>query len=110
MDIDTLFKTPLLIVGAIGSSLTVLSGDKKPKTFKEYLKVTGLILSGSIITNFLTPLLIHYVPSLQNLEASAGLVVGLFGIGVIGAILKVITKLNTDFFGTIKSFKDILNK
>lgn len=104
---DGFIKTPLLIIGAIGGALSVLFGTDKPRTVKEYLKATLFVLAGAIITNFLTPLIIHLMPSLDGLEHAIAFVFGLFGIGVVKALFNLIELLQNDFFGTLKNIRNI---
>lgn len=110
MDIDGLFKIPYIVVGAIGGAVSVVFGKKKPKTLREYFKATSFIFGGAIITNFLTPLAIKLVPILEGVEHGTSLVIGLFGIGIVEVIYKVLYDLLTDFYGTIRKIKNILKE
>lgn len=110
MDIDGLFKIPYIVVGAIGGAVSVVFGKNKPKTIRQYARSSIFILIGAVITNFLTPLIIKLIPSLEGVEHGTGLVVGLFGIGAIEAIYKVIHDLQSDPYGTIKKFKDMFKE
>ncbi|QQV90424.1 hypothetical protein Harreka1_17 [Olleya phage Harreka_1] len=103
-------KLPLIIIGAIGGALSVLFGENKPRTLREYLKATSFVFAGAIVTNFLTPLAMHFIPSLVGLESAVAFIVGLFGVGVVKALFNVVKMLTTDFFGTIKKFKEIFIK
>lgn len=107
MDMDSLFKVPLLAVGAIGGAISMLFGDKKPQTIREWSKSAVFVLAGAVITNFITPLLLHWFPSINEFEYSIAFVFGLLGIGIVKAIFNVVKQLNTDFFGTIKNIKNI---
>lgn len=107
---ENYIKAPLIIIGAIGGALSVLFGTQKPRTVKEYLKATSFIFAGAIITNFLTPLSIHLMPSLAGLESAVAFIVGLFGVGVVKALFGVVSMLSSDFFGTVKKFKEIFFK
>ena len=107
MDMESLFKLPYLVVGAIGGSLSVLFGENKPKTVTEFGKVSLFVMAGAVLTNFLTPLVFYLVPTTVDFEHPIAFVVGLLGIGVVKAVLKVITMLNSDFFGTVKKVKEI---
>lgn len=107
---DGFIKTPLLIIGAIGGAMSVLFGANKPTDFRGYIKASLFVFAGAVITNFLTPLSIHLMPSLDGLEYSIAFIVGLFGVGVVKALFSVVTMLSTDFFGTIKKIKDAIMK
>ena len=107
MDLENIVKVPYLAIGAIGGALSVLFGENKPKTFKEYLKACSFVLAGAIATNFLTPLVFYFVPDLVGLEHPIAFVIGLLGIGVVKAVLRVIDMFYTDFFGTVKKVRDI---
>ncbi len=110
MDIDAIFKVPYLIVGAIGGAISIVFGDKKPKTLREYTKASAFIMAGAIITNFLTPLAIKIVPLLDGVEHGTSLIIGLFGIGMAQALFKVLNDLKTDFYGTIRKLKDMFKE
>lgn len=110
MEMEGLFKIPLLIVGAIGGGLGILFGQDKPKTPREWIKASIFVGAGAVITNFLTPLVLHWFPSFINLEYSIALIVGLFGIGIVKALFNVVKMLNTDFFGTIDKIKGIFKR
>lgn len=103
-------KIPLLVIGAIGGAMSVIFGDKKPKTVGEYIKASSFVLAGAIVTNFLTPLAIHLMPSLNGLESAVAFIVGLFGVGVVKALFNVVKMLTTDFFGTVRKFKELFTK
>lgn len=110
MEVESLFKVPYLVVGSIGGAVSIMLGENKPKTLREYFKSTALVLSGAVITNFLTPFSIKLLPILEGVEHGAGLVIGLFGIGVVSALLKVTKDLRTDFWGTLKKAKDLFKE
>ena len=104
---DGFIKAPFLILGAAGTALAILFGDKKPKTFREYIKSLGYVCGGALITNVFTPLLVKTVPLFIGFEYASAMIIGLFGIGLIRALLNLVGKLNTDFFGTLKNAKDV---
>lgn len=105
MDMEGIFKIPLLVVGAIGGALGIVFGQQKPRTFKEWMKAVVFVCSGAIITNFLTPLVLHLFPDLLNLEYSVALIVGLFGIGIVMSLFNILNMLKDDVFGTIDKIK-----
>lgn len=107
MDMESLFKVPYLAVGAIGGAISIIFGENKPKTLRQWIKSTSFVLSGAIITNFVTPLIMHLMPKFADFEYSIAFIFGLLGIGIVKAIFNVIKKLNNDPFGTLKDIKNI---
>ena len=71
-----------LITGLIGGSLALLFG-KKIVTWRDKLISILFVLCGSIVTGFITPLVIIWIPSLGAASYSVAFVVGIFGMGVI---------------------------
>ena len=82
-------KGVYLITGLIGSSVALLFG-RKIKTWRDKLKAVIFVLAGSVVTWFVTPLVLVWHPSWAGAEYSIAFVVGIFGMSIIRDLLNFI--------------------
>jgi len=82
-------KGVYLITGLIGSSVALLFG-RKIKTWKDKLKAIIFVLAGSVVTGFVTPLVLVWQPNWIGAEYSIAFVVGIFGMSIIRDLLNFI--------------------
>lgn len=95
-----------LLTGLIAGLMGLLF-NKRPTTIREKIKAYAVVLSGAMLTGFLTPLVLLKWEWLQGAEYSVAFIVGLFGMGIIEAIFNFISKLKADPLGVGKAIKDM---
>ncbi len=82
-------KGVYLLTGLVGSSIALLYGGKI-MTWKDKLKAVVFVLAGSVVTGFVTPLVIMWQPGWAGAEYSIAFVVGIFGMSIIRDIFSFI--------------------
>ena len=82
-------KGVYLITGLIGSSVALLFG-RKIKTWRDKAKAIVFVLAGSVVTGFITPLVLVWQPNWAGAEYSIAFVVGIFGMSIIRDIFSFI--------------------
>ena len=78
-------KGVYLLTGLAGGAIALLYGGKI-MTWKDKLKAVLFVIAGSVVTGFVTPLVIMWHPSWVGAEYSVAFIVGIFGMSVIRAI------------------------
>lgn len=99
------FKIGHIITGGIAGAMALVF-NKYPRTKREKIKAFAIVFGGAISTAFLTPLALLYLPVLQNAEYGVAFIIGLFGMGVLEAVYKVVQALIEDPYGTIVKLKN----
>ena len=94
-----------LIAGVMG-----LVFNKRLTTIREKIRAYTIVLSGAILTGYITPLVLLKWEFLIGAEYSVAFVVGLFGMGLIEAIFNFIGRLKADPLGVGKAIKDIFSR
>ena len=74
-----------LLTGLMGGVISLLYGNKV-RTWRDKLKAVLAVLSGAVVTGYLTPLIILHKPNWVNAEHSVAFVVGIFGMSVIRSV------------------------
>ncbi len=82
-------KGAYLLTGLVGSSIALLYG-RKIKTWRDKLKAVVFVLAGSVVTGFVTPLIIVWKPDWIGAEHSIAFVIGIFGMSIIRDIFNFI--------------------
>jgi hypothetical protein len=102
-------KTGHLITGLIAGVMGLLF-NKRPQNIRQKTRSYFVVLSGAVLTGYLTPLILLKWKWLESAEYSVAFVVGLFGMGVIESIFMLISKAKTDPIGIGKAIKDFIRK
>jgi len=82
-------KIGVLVVGLIGGTVGLLYGTKI-KTWKDKLKAILIVLAGSVVTGFITPLVLVWHPNWDGAEYSIAFIVGIFGMSIIRGMFQFI--------------------
>ena len=82
-------KIGYLVTGFLGGAIALLFGVR-PKNWRDKLKAVLFVISGAILTGFVTPLVLKWAPNWAGVEYSIGFVVGLMGMGILRDIFIVI--------------------
>ena len=82
-------KGVYLLTGLVGSSIALLYGAKI-MTWRDKLKAIVFVISGSVVTGFVTPLIILWQPNWVGAEYSIAFVIGIFGMSIIRDIFSFI--------------------
>lgn len=80
--------------------------NKKPSTITEKIRSYLVVLSGAVLTGFLTPLVLLKWDLLSDAEYSVAFVVGLFGMGIIESLFVLVNKLKENPLDIMKKIKD----
>ena len=112
-ELDLLVKSGLkgghflfgFIAGIVG-----LMFSQKPDSWRGRLRLFFIFIAGTVTTGVLTPLVLLKWQWLLSAEYSVAFVVGLFGMGLIEAGFRLITKLKQNPLSVLKSLKDIFKK
>jgi len=110
---DILLKLGLkaghLITGLIAGIMGFVFNNK-PTNFKEKIKSYFVVLSGAILTGYLTPLVLLKWELLNSAEYSVAFVVGLFGMGLVESVFVLINKLKENPVEVGRKLRDIFRK
>ena len=82
-------KLGVLCVGLMGGAVGLLYGNKI-KTWQEKLKAVLIVLSGSVVTGFVTPLVLVWYPNWSGAEYSIAFIIGIFGMSIIRGVFNFI--------------------
>lgn len=102
-------KTGHLITGLIAGVMGLLF-NKRPQTMRQKIRSYFVVLSGAVLTGYITPLILLKWKWLIGAEYSVAFVVGLFGMGVIETLFIIIKKAKENPISTISSIRDIFKK
>lgn len=75
-------KLVYLLTGLIGGSIALLFGGKI-KTWRDKALAIIFVLAGSVVTGFVTPLILLWKPQWEVASYSIAFIVGIFGMGII---------------------------
>ena len=82
-------KIGVLCVGLMGGAVALLYGNKI-RTWKEKLKAVLIVISGSVVTGFVTPLILIWYHNWIGAEYSIAFIVGIFGMSIIRGVFNFI--------------------
>tara|TARA_R110002012_G_scaffold263606_1_gene446760 strand:- start:472 stop:813 length:342 start_codon:yes stop_codon:yes gene_type:complete len=98
-----------IITGLIGGSIGLFFG-KTLKTVRDKVKAFFVVLAGSVVTGYITPLIMIWFPNWESAEYSIAFFMGLMGMGVVEGLVSLVTKFKTKPVETIKEIKEIARK
>lgn len=99
------FKIGHIITGGIAGAMALIF-NKYPRSKREKLKAFAIVFGGAVTTAFLTPLALVYIPVLQKAEYGVAFIIGLFGMGVLEGVYKIMQAFIVDPYGTIVKLKN----
>lgn len=99
-------KTGHLITGLVAGIMGLLF-NKRPQTLRAKIRSYIVVLSGAVLTGYITPLILLKWDWLSGAEYSVAFVVGLFGMGVIETGFVIVKKLKENPLDTIKNIRNI---
>ena len=99
-------KIPYLITGAIAGVMGMVFNNK-PRTTRQKIRSYVVVISGAVLTGYLTPLVFLYWEDLRSAEYSVAFILGLFGMGLIETIFVILNKLKDNPIDVIKSIRNI---
>lgn len=102
-------KTGHFITGLIAGIMGLLF-NKRPQNFRQKVRSYFVVLSGAVLTAYLTPLVLLKWQFLNEAEYSVAFVVGLFGMGIVESIFMLIVKLKNDPVTVGQAIRDIFKK
>lgn len=112
-EIDLLVKGGLksghFIFGFIAGAVGLLF-SQKPRNNTDRLKMFLIFVAGTISTGMLTPIVVLKWEWLSTVEYSVAFVIGLFGMGLIEAVFKILKSLKNNPLAVLKSLKEIFKK
>lgn len=95
-----------LITGAIAGAIALVF-NKYPRTRSEKVKAYSLVCGGAIVTAYLTPALLLWQEWLIGAEYGVAFIIGLFGMGLLEGIYKIIQSFITNPLGIIEQIVNI---
>ena len=99
-------KIPHIITGLIAGAIGALFNER-PRTRWEKIRSYCIIASGSVVTAFVTPLIVAWKPFFADVEYSVAFIVGIFGMGILEGMYKVVKRFNSSPFEVMEAFKKI---
>ncbi len=96
-----------VIIGLLGGAIALVFGHKRP-TFRGKVRAVFIVILGAIATGFITPAILTLHPLWVNLEHAIAFVVGIFGMGLIEALLNLVTKFKDSPINTISDIWNII--
>ena len=113
VDIDLLVKSGLkgghflfgFIAGVVG-----LMFSQKPNSWRGRLRMFFIFIAGTLTTGMLTPLVLLKWQWLYTAEYSVAFVIGLFGMGLVEAGFRIITKLKQNPLSVLKSLREVFKR
>lgn len=99
-------KIPHIITGLIAGAIGTLF-NARPRTQWEKIRSYCIIASGAIVTAFVTPLIVAWKPFFADVEYSVAFIVGIFGMGILEGIYKIVQRFNTSPLELLETLKKI---
>lgn len=110
---DILLKLGLkaghLITGLIAGIMGLVFNNR-PRSFRQKIRSYFVVVSGAILTGYLTPLVLLKWTFLNGAEYSIAFVVGLFGMGLVESIFVLLNKLKDNPIEVGKALKDLFKR
>lgn len=98
------FKIGHAITGILAGAISLLF-NKYPRTRVEKFRAFFIVAGGAVTTAFLTPLLLAYFKWMENAEYGVAFILGLFGMGVLEGIYKVVQAFVVNPIETLEKIK-----
>ena len=95
-----------LITGLLGGCIGLIYG-KKVRTWRDKLKAVLIVLSGAIVTGYVTPLILVYKPNWIGAEYSIAFVVGIFGMSIIKDVFSFLYEFGKSPLEYLKMFRSV---
>lgn len=102
-------KAGHLITGLVAGVMGLLF-NKRPQTLRAKIRSYFVVLSGALMTGYITPLILLKWKWLIGAEYSVAFVVGLFGMGVVETGFIIVKKLKENPLEVINNIIDKINK
>ena len=98
-----------ILTGLIAGMMGLLFNNK-PRNFRQKIRSYIVVVSGAILTGYVTPLVLIYFHILNGAEYSVAFIVGLFGMGLIEGLFALLNKLKNDPIEIGKAIRDIFRR
>ena len=102
-------KTGHVITGLLASGIGLIF-NKRVHTLREKIRGYFVVICGSILTGYITPLILLKWKWLDSAEYSVAFVFGLFGMGIVESIFLLISKLKENPIQVGKAIRDIFKR
>ena len=98
-------KLSHLIIGFLAGGVGLVF-NKKPSSKRAKIKIYVIIVSGAILTGFVTPVILLWQTWLTGAEHGVAFLIGIFGMGVIEATLSFLKVFRENPMESINKMKD----
>ena len=95
-------KIPHFFVGLLAGIVGLLF-NKRLFTLRDKVRAFLIVMSGSLVTGFITPLVFAWEPLLRPAEYGIAFLIGLFGMGIVQSLLSFLVEFSKDPKGTLSS-------
>lgn len=99
-------KLAHILTGLLGGAVALIFGKTRP-SLKEKIRAVFIVLAGSIVTGYVTPMVLLWKPTLIGVEHGIAFLIGIFGMGVVEGLLTWLSKFRKSPVQAIKDIKNL---